>query len=258
MIHQISNSIGNYNYNIFIYGKISYQMHFHKNFEIIYVTDGEMQLTYSGIQTNMLRSECLIIPPNIPHEFDIPQGSQVWVGVFSEDFFPRFAKEYGGTIFSIFKCDSDTENFLIKTLFSRTDADIYTIIGCLYLLAAQCTAHAETAAARIGGDLANDILRYVYENFSEDLTLRQTAAALGYEYHYFSGVFHKFFMMNFKAFLNMCRFEAACEIISDPTKSLTEIALESGFGSVRNFNRIFKKLSGKSPSEYRLTNVTKL
>ena len=51
----------------------------------------------------------------------------------------------------------------------------------------------------------------------------------------------------------MCRFEAACEIISDPTKNLTEIAFQSGFGSVRSFNRIFKKMSGKSPGEYRLT-----
>lgn len=59
--------------------------------------------------------------------------------------------------------------------------------------------------------------------------------------------------MNFKEFINMCRFEAACEIISDPTKNLTEIAFQSGFGSVRSFNRIFKKMSGKSPGEYRLT-----
>ena len=86
MIHQISNSIGNYNYNIFIYEKTIYKMHFHKNFEIIYVTDGEMQLTYNEIQTTMLCGECLIIPPNVPHSLDIPQGSHVWVGVFSEDF----------------------------------------------------------------------------------------------------------------------------------------------------------------------------
>lgn len=258
MIHQISNSIGNYNYNIFIYEKTIYKMHFHKNFEIIYVTDGEMQLTYNEIQTTMLCGECLIIPPNVPHSLDIPQGSHVWVGVFSEDFFPKFAKEYGGTIFSKFKCDSDCESFLTKSLFCRQTADLYTLIGCLYLLASQCVAHAEVADVRMGGELAGKILSYVHENFAENLTLRQAAADLGYEYHYFSGIFHKFFMMNFKEFLNMCRFETACEIISDPTKNLTEIALESGFGSVRNFNRIFKKMSGKSPSEYRLTNVTKI
>lgn len=258
MIHQISNSKGNYNYNIFIYEKIAYQMHFHRNFEIIYVIDGEMQIIYNGIKTVVLCGECLIIPSNIPHSFDIPHGSRVWVGVFSEDFFPKFAKEYGGTVFSKFKCDFDVESFLTKSLFCRQTADIYTLIGCLYLLASQCVVHAEAADVRLGGELANKILSYVYENFAENLTLCQAASALGYEYHYFSGIFHKFFMMNFKEFLNICRFEAACEIISDPAKTLTEIAFESGFGSVRSFNRIFKKMSGKSPSEYRLTNGTKM
>ncbi len=253
MIHQISNSKGNYNYNIFIYEKIAYQMHFHRNFEIIYVIDGEMQTIYNGIQTVISCGECLIIPSNIPHSIDIPDGSHVWVGVFSEDFFPKFAKEYGGTIFSKFKCDYDTESFLKKNLFCRQASDLYTLIGCLYLIASQCVAHAEAADKRVGTELADKILSYVYENFTENLTLRQVAAALGYEYHYFSGIFHKLFIMNFKEFINMCRFEAACEIISDPTKNLTEIAFQSGFGSVRSFNRIFKKMSGKSPGEYRLT-----
>lgn len=67
-------------------------MHFHRNFEIIYVIDGEMQTIYNGIQTVISCGECLIIPSNIPHSFDIPDGSHVWVGVFSEDFFRNSQK----------------------------------------------------------------------------------------------------------------------------------------------------------------------
>jgi len=38
---------------------------------------------------------------------------------------------------------------------------------------------------------------------------------------------------------------------------VTEIALRCGFGSIRNFNRSFKELTGLSPQEYRIKSVKK-
>ena len=57
--------------------------------------------------------------------------------------------------------------------------------------------------------------------------------------------------MNFKKFLNQYRFEYAKNLIVNTDKKLSDIALESGFGSIRNFNRIYYKFSGITPKEQR-------
>lgn len=57
--------------------------------------------------------------------------------------------------------------------------------------------------------------------------------------------------MSFKKFINALRFEYACELLPREDVSITEICGKCGFGSLRNFNRVFKALSGMTPNEYR-------
>ena len=57
--------------------------------------------------------------------------------------------------------------------------------------------------------------------------------------------------MTFGEFVLVYRLETATRLLDDTKKSITEVALESGFQSVRNFNRAFRKKMKISPSEYR-------
>ena len=83
------------------------------------------------------------------------------------------------------------------------------------------------------------------------MTLAEIAESLGYEYCYFSRIFNKLFLMNFTDYINIYRFNAACAMLTETDMSVTDIAYESGFQSIRSFNNIFKSLSGVSPREYR-------
>ncbi len=57
--------------------------------------------------------------------------------------------------------------------------------------------------------------------------------------------------MNFKSLLNVFRFDKACRLLANKSIDIGDISEKCGFGSLRNFNRVFKDLSGTSPSEYR-------
>ena len=58
--------------------------------------------------------------------------------------------------------------------------------------------------------------------------------------------------MKFCEFLNICRFNKACELLSKRCDlTITQAALESGFGSIRSFNRVFKAIYGQTPHQYR-------
>ncbi|MBO5060012.1 MAG: helix-turn-helix transcriptional regulator [Clostridia bacterium] len=95
------------------------------------------------------------------------------------------------------------------------------------------------------------VIEYISENLSEDIKLKEMAHTLNYEYHYFSTLFHKCFCINFKSFINIFRFDAACKLLGDGAETITDVCNKCGFGSIRNFNRVFKQLGGITPGEYR-------
>jgi AraC-like DNA-binding protein len=87
-----------------------------------------------------------------------------------------------------------------------------------------------------------------------NLTLPQLANDLGIPSHYLSQIINENFGLNFFDFINQFRVEEVKTKIVDPefdSYSLLGIAFECGFNSKSAFNRIFKKSTGLTPSEYK-------
>ena len=68
---------------------------------------------------------------------------------------------------------------------------------------------------------------------------------------YFSRMFRTVTGMNYAKWLNMIRLEKATELLADKEKTLTEVAMLSGFQSISSFNRVFHAEKGMAPGEYR-------
>ena len=249
--HQIHNSYGNYTYNAYFYTDRVWAEHFHKNFELIYVTRGACSVTVDREEIGMQKGELLLLSPYRIHSFVVPADAEIWVGVFSKDFIRGFAAKHGETCFSKFRCDAESEAFLASRLFVAGMPPLYLTKACLYLVCDACLARATVSELLPSHGFRSRVIEHLSSHLLENLTLRSTAAALGYEYHYFSRLFHECFGINFKEFINLLRFDYACECLEKDAASVTSLAGTCGFQSIRNFNRIFKELSGKTPSEYR-------
>ena len=124
-------------------------------------------------------------------------------------------------------------------------------IACLNAVCSECRKYADYNDIKYNAGFIEQTINYISENFTENITMKSTAENLGYEYHYFSSLFHRSFSINFRTFLNMFRFNYACDIIIDESKSIADICFESGFDTVRSFNNIFKAMSGVTPTQYR-------
>ena len=74
---------------------------------------------------------------------------------------------------------------------------------------------------------------------------------MGYDYHYVSRYFHTVFKMSFSEFLTLYRLETAVTLMEQSDKKMVDVAMESGFQSVRSFNDCFKSHFKITPSEYR-------
>ena len=93
--------------------------------------------------------------------------------------------------------------------------------------------------------------KFIEEHSGEELSLRRVAKAVNIHPNYLSERFKQVTGMNFVEYVARTRFEKACKLLHDGGLRISEIAFAAGFQSLSQFNRVFKKLSGKSPTQYR-------
>jgi len=92
---------------------------------------------------------------------------------------------------------------------------------------------------------------FIQENQSEDLSLGQVAEAVNTSTFYFCKLFKKVTGINFTDYLSRIRIEKSKNLLLNPNLRVSEIAFEVGFQSLTHFNRVFKRILGQSPTEYR-------
>ena len=94
-----------------------------------------------------------------------------------------------------------------------------------------------------------NLLTYINRNYREDITLEKAAAVLHFSPSYFSKLFKRLTGMNFVNYINVVRVEKAIEELQTTAKKITDIAVDCGFSNVRTFNRVFKEITGQTPTQ---------
>jgi AraC-like DNA-binding protein len=93
--------------------------------------------------------------------------------------------------------------------------------------------------------------KFIEEYSGEELSLRMVAKAVNIHPNYLSERFKQVTGMNFVEYVACIRFEKACKLLHDGGLRISDIAFAAGFQSLSQFNRVFKKLCGKSPTQFR-------
>ena len=93
--------------------------------------------------------------------------------------------------------------------------------------------------------------RFIGEHQAESLSLDQMAKTLNVSTFYFCKMFKKATGLTFTDYLARTRIERVKNLLLNPNVRVSEVAYDCGFISLTHFNRIFKRVVGKSPSEYR-------
>lgn len=96
-----------------------------------------------------------------------------------------------------------------------------------------------------------NIYNYIMHNYEHPITLEDAASQVHMTPHAFCRFFKKHTLHTFVSFLNEVRINEACKKLTDGNyDNIATVAYTSGFNSITNFNRVFKSVTGKSPSEY--------
>ncbi len=90
-----------------------------------------------------------------------------------------------------------------------------------------------------------------------NLKLSDIAKAIGTNRTYVSAFFNKEVGCTFYDYVNRLRIDYACNLLVSSKENLSQIAEKSGFNSSQSFIRVFNKIKGISPTEYRMGGVTR-
>ena len=250
MLYQFQNSMRGDRIKAFFGTDVSYIPHLHNSFEFVSVTEGEMAITVDKKRYDLSAGDSLLIFPNQIHEFETKKHSINITCIFSADLVDSYASLLKNKIPSsnLFP----HQNTYAQRLVALQDSNVLLSQGVLYLLCGEfheCAQYVDPPMK--DSSLIEKIFRFVDENYRGDCTLKALSAQTTYNYDYLSRYFKQYTGMSFIEYVNTYRVTAACKALKNTSKTVISIAFESGFDSLRNFNRLFKKAVGKTPSEYR-------
>jgi AraC-like DNA-binding protein len=93
--------------------------------------------------------------------------------------------------------------------------------------------------------------QFIADHQAEEISLGDVAKAVNTSTFYFCKMFKKTTGLNFTDYLARLRVEKAKNLLLNPNARISEIAFHVGFQSLSHFNRVFRRIVGQSPTDYR-------
>lgn len=100
--------------------------------------------------------------------------------------------------------------------------------------------------------VAEIIDKYIHENYMFDISMQDMARMMNYSEAYFCKLFKQCFHKNFISYLTEFRVAEAKKMLEEPTVNVKEIGKAVGYADSNYFAKVFKRITGQSPTEYRM------
>lgn len=228
------------------------ELHLHEYSEILYCKKGEGDILINGRNIKLKSNEFIWIPPNYIHQYAF-QSAELVCAVFSNDFIPLFFSALGEKRLVVSAIPADELSSILESLYLLKKEQRLKISGFLNLIAEKVIAHSQLKeTAYTDGTLLQKVVTYLSAHYAEDINLCHLAKLFGYNEKYLSHALHSLTGVHFSQLLAFYRIEHAKALLSQqPQKSITNVAMESGFSAINTFHRAFLKHMGMTPMQYR-------
>jgi AraC-like DNA-binding protein len=224
----------------------------HNSFEFVAIINGEIQINVENNKYKLKKGDTLLIFPNQIHEYISDAENEYIICIFS----PELVKSYQNVFLknspksNLFKSEINYAELLSEAL----GRNVFSVKGLLYSLCGEFHENREYIEKSTTNDaLIEKIFKFVEENYSNDCTLSALSKSTSYNYAYLSRCFKSYTGATFVDYVNRYRVNEASYLLKNTNLAVLEVAFKTGFDSLRNFNRVFKKITEKTPKEYRET-----
>lgn len=232
-------------------------LHFHRNIEMIYVVDGELEGKIDDTEYIFLKDDIVFIPNYLKHIFFKKNYSKVIILVVPYDLGNDFQDLFKNNQFDIKLSDKTFNKKILETLRSmQKNYDLNSPLinkGYLDAIMGQLLYRYPRHVAKHNHNLnfIIEVLEYIEKNYYKKLDLQTLSKTFGYNKDYFSKVFNRCVGVNINTYINHIRIANALNLIKkDDNKNILDNALAVGFESSATFYRAFKMLYHTTPVEY--------
>ncbi|WP_148412254.1 AraC family transcriptional regulator [Murimonas intestini] len=269
----------NFPYRMFVSKSRQMYLHSHDFLEINYVKEGEGYYLIEEREYEIRQGDIFIINNQERHMAVHDGGLMLEVIVFDpaflwermqgyqflEPFFNRSAvftncirreeEGYGKLLEAVVNIRSEYEEkrqgweLFVKSWTQLFMAQLYRI----YLISQDKTERKEARYKTF--TRLQPVLDYIHEHYLEQLELDELARVAMMNKSYLCSCFKNTLHMRIFEYIDQLRINRACMLLSTTSESITDIAMLTGFNSVSYFNRIFKKVRGISPGNYRKNQI---
>lgn len=236
--------------------------HYHNYYEIYFLIYGKCNFSVENHIYQLKKNEMLIIPPGMIHcGFEYLEKSRRIVINFSKnsigDEFAKQLSQFRTDSFYIPPNATYVYELMTKLLdeYNGIDSLSEKMKFCqLHLLleyVIRSRARFQHAPQNRLIETTEGFMKYVADNYSEDISVSNLSKEFGYSANYISKIFKEVSGIGFNQYLTLHRIKNAEYLLSTTSKSISEIAASCGFNDSNYFSTAFKKTHGISPSKYR-------
>lgn len=251
--------------------------HFHPWWEILYIVSGERIFFYGNKTVQAKAGAFIIVAPGVLHRAINAEGEicSLYNIFFDDDSHAPFSKNpHSAEIINILKgmniliqFDGEAQK-KISALFERLEDELsrrqknfeplaWSLLTGILVYASRrnLESRAESLPAFVMNERFSQVIEWVNSHFADDLNLPETASKFNMTASHLSRLFKEFTDFTFVEYVNSLRIAKSCELLKNTNDTTLDIAFSCGFGSVTQFDRWFKKLTGKSPHKYRTQKI---
>lgn len=267
--------------NSFIYYKETKpfsRWHYHPEYELVLITRGKGKRIVGDHVGRFENNDLVLVGANIPHEWmctpDYFEEPDLFKG---EGIVIQFVRNFLGEQFMEAPENQALADFLARSAMGiefrgRSKAQIsdimrsmdtmtpgqqlYAIFEIFRIFISEPEIRLLASPAHVteyqadGHDPMQRALRFILQNFQRSITIDMLLHETSMSHTAFSQRFKTTYRMTFKEYLLQTRIGYACKLLQEHDLNIAEIAYQSGFENLSNFNRQFKKIKGITPTQY--------
>ena len=225
--------------------------HIHSHIEFIYALDGDCVVSTVDGDYNVPEGEVIFLMPYSPHGIVSSDGAELFVIACPPDYVTEYRQILIGKHFDppVIKF-SNTVKVLVEDIIASDYKEDFKKKALLYCTLSEFLSQSTLCdTSLVEFDLYRRVMAYISEHFREDITLNSVAHYACVSPAHLSRVINHSSNLSFCDIVNSLRVYYAKELMEKSDATISDIAYESGFGSIRNFNRIFKTHFGITPRE---------
>lgn len=230
------------------YQDLTNVLHWHFECELIRIVQGKAKIKIGDFCFEGQQGDCFFCPGEEMHYIISEPGAQVDVAIMDASLLPEITEKYAIASphlpprIPVQECFEEIKKELSqKGPFYRETLEHHAK-GLILAIFRQST----PAERKENESLHKKLIAKINSDFSF-ITFEDAVRYSGYSPAHFSKMFKKLTEMTFSEYLNIIKVENAIVLLRESSATMTSVSRKCGFSTIRNFNRVFKKITGYPP-----------